>query len=200
MAWFGPSCDAVRSISGQSNRTVSVARSQCAAGFDGTDVSALDRDGAASMVGVPESGSGRTASLSAAISISAITSAFGVSPPDRLQLGLGLNGLSAPPSLGTLLEQRSRWHAGRRLRYAALTATGWRVGGVDSNVNPFRCRVTALYSRVAQIRDVDAVTPCPVCGQAMRTEIGRPSSSIRLRAWTATFTSVARHVIPNPSG
>ncbi len=26
----------------------------------------------------------------------------------------------------------------------------------------------------------------------MRTEIGRPNSSIRLRAWTATFTSAAR--------
>jgi len=32
--------------------------------------------------------------------------------------------------------------------------------------------------------------PSPVCSQAMRTEIGRPSSSIRLRAWTATATSV----------
>jgi len=34
--------------------------------------------------------------------------------------------------------------------------------------------------------------PYPVCGQAMRTEIGRPSSSMRLRTWTATSTSVAR--------
>jgi len=34
--------------------------------------------------------------------------------------------------------------------------------------------------------------PSPVRGQAMRTEIGRPSSSIRLRAWTATATSVVR--------
>jgi len=36
--------------------------------------------------------------------------------------------------------------------------------------------------------------PYPVCGQAMRTEIGRPSSSMRLRAWTATSTSVARRL------
>ncbi len=34
--------------------------------------------------------------------------------------------------------------------------------------------------------------PSPACGQAMRTEIGRPSSSMRLSAWTATPTSVAR--------
>jgi len=82
--------------------------------------------------------------------------------PDRLQLGLGLTGLSAPPSLGILLEQRSRWRAGRRLRHAGLTATGWRVGGVDSNVNPFRRRVTALYG----------------CRQ-----LGRPGSGLRLAAF-----------------
>jgi len=34
--------------------------------------------------------------------------------------------------------------------------------------------------------------PSPAVVQAMRTEIGRPSSSIRLSAWTATSTSVAR--------
>ena len=34
--------------------------------------------------------------------------------------------------------------------------------------------------------------PSPVWVQAVRTEIGRPSSNIRFRAWTATSTSVAR--------
>src|SRR4051794_10211457 len=34
--------------------------------------------------------------------------------------------------------------------------------------------------------------PYPVLGHAMRTDSGRPSSSMRLRTWTATFTSVAR--------
>jgi hypothetical protein len=34
--------------------------------------------------------------------------------------------------------------------------------------------------------------PSPVWVQAMRTEIGRPNSNIRFRAWTATSTSVAR--------
>jgi len=34
--------------------------------------------------------------------------------------------------------------------------------------------------------------PYPVRGHAMRTDSGRPSSSMRLRAWTATPTSVAR--------
>src|SRR3954465_2978848 len=34
--------------------------------------------------------------------------------------------------------------------------------------------------------------PYPVRGQAMRTDSGRPSSSMRLSAWTPTLTSVAR--------
>ncbi len=34
--------------------------------------------------------------------------------------------------------------------------------------------------------------PCPVCDQAVRTEIGRPNSSMRLSAWTAMRTLVAR--------
>src|SRR3954463_8978916 len=35
-------------------------------------------------------------------------------------------------------------------------------------------------------------TPYPVWGHAMRTDSGRPNSSMRLSAWTATSTSVAR--------
>ncbi len=34
---------------------------------------------------------------------------------------------------------------------------------------------------VASIGGVDASTPTPVCVQAMRTEFGRPSASMRLR-------------------
>jgi len=34
--------------------------------------------------------------------------------------------------------------------------------------------------------------PRPACVQATRTEFGRPKSSMQFRAWTATFTSVAR--------
>src|SRR4051795_8805807 len=43
--------------------------------------------------------------------------------------------------------------------------------------------------------------PYPVRGHAMRTDSGRPSSSMRFRAWTATSTSVARRwsVQRNPS-
>ena len=37
-----------------------------------------------------------------------------------------------------------------------------------------------------------AQLPRSLCDHAMRTKIGRLSSSMRLRAWTATFTSVAR--------
>jgi len=53
-------------------------------------------------------------------------------------------------------------------------------------------RITRMASRVAWSRRVGAVTPAPLGVQAMRTEIGRPSSSMRLSAWTATSTSVAR--------
>ena len=45
---------------------------------------------------------------------------------------------------------------------------------------------------VARSRRVGAVAPAPIVGQAMRMEIGRSNSSMRLRAWTATSTSVAR--------
>ena len=39
----------------------------------------------------------------------------------------------------------------------------------------------------------DAPTPIPIRGQAAQTRNRRPSSSMRLRTWTATFTSVIRH-------
>ncbi len=45
---------------------------------------------------------------------------------------------------------------------------------------------------VAGIGVVDAMRPAPIDGQATRTECGRPRSSMRLRTWTATSTSVAR--------
>ena len=53
-------------------------------------------------------------------------------------------------------------------------------------------RDVAEGSRVAWTGDAGAATPAPAVVQATRTEIGRPSSSIRLSAWTATSTSVAR--------
>ncbi len=46
--------------------------------------------------------------------------------------------------------------------------------------------------RVAWTGDAGAVAPAPAVVQATRTEIGRPRSSMRLSAWTATSTSVAR--------
>jgi len=48
------------------------------------------------------------------------------------------------------------------------------------------------WSRVAWTGDAGAATPAPAVVQATRTEIGRPLSSMRLSAWTATSTSVAR--------
>lgn len=52
IGWLGPSCDAVRLISAQSNRTVSVARSQCAAGFAGAAASRPGAGGTASLPGL----------------------------------------------------------------------------------------------------------------------------------------------------
>ncbi len=52
--------------------------------------------------------------------------------------------------------------------------------------------VGAWRGVVAWSWDADAATPALAVVQAMRMEIGRPSSSIRLSAWTATSTSVAR--------
>jgi len=67
--------------------------------------------------------------------------------------------------------------------------------------------VTVLFLVIGLVMTGHAVlTPRPCCtdqgcgrncsslvwGQATRTEIGRPSSSMRLSAWTATSTSVAR--------
>ena len=49
-----------------------------------------------------------------------------------------------------------------------------------------------LRSRVAWRKRVGAVAPAPLVGQATRTGIGRPGSSMRLSVRTATFTSVAR--------
>jgi len=44
----------------------------------------------------------------------------------------------------------------------------------------------------SQIGRMGAVTPAPVAFRRCGRRFGRPSSSMRLRAWTATFTSVAR--------
>src|SRR4051812_43288086 len=42
-------------------------------------------------------------------------------------------------------------------------------------------------------RDRWRTGPYPVRGQAVRTCLGRPNSSMRLKAWTPTLTSVTRH-------
>ena len=46
--------------------------------------------------------------------------------------------------------------------------------------------------RVAWISGKGALTPTPFGVMRMRTNSGRPSSSMRFSAWTATSTSVAR--------
>src|SRR3954452_2521679 len=45
--------------------------------------------------------------------------------------------------------------------------------------------------RVARIRGAGAMPPPPFWAHAMRTDSGRPSSSMRFRTWTATSISVA---------
>ena len=64
-------------------------------------------------------------------------------------------------------------------------------GGIVVRLLRFRCPGCGR-SPVAWTRDAGAATPTPAVVQAMRTEIGRPHSSMRLRTWTATSTSVAR--------
>src|SRR3954471_4559870 len=58
-----------------------------------------------------------------------------------------------------------------------------RTGGQVARLRP--------TDRVARINGVDILTPTPVGVHAMRTDSGRPSSSMRFRARTAIATSVA---------
>src|SRR3954454_11122216 len=50
----------------------------------------------------------------------------------------------------------------------------------------------ASKGRVARIRSASAMPSTPFWAHAMRTDSGRPSSSMRLSTWTATSISVAR--------
>jgi UDP-2-acetamido-3-amino-2,3-dideoxy-glucuronate N-acetyltransferase len=56
---------------------------------------------------------------------------------------------------------------------------------------PWESKLLLYLHRGAWISGADAPTPTPVWAHAMRTDSGRPSSSIRFRAWTAMATSVA---------
>src|SRR5690242_5627479 len=72
-----------------------------------------------------------------------------------------------------------------RLRY--------RPGGVRGGALTGWCDDGRLScGRGARISGADALTSAPVRAHAMRTDSGRPSSSIRFRALTAVATSVAR--------
>jgi len=64
--------------------------------------------------------------------------------------------------------------------------------GVISLVQTAANALIGTGYRVAWTGDAGAITPAPAVVQAIRTEIGRPNSSMRLSAWTATSTSVAR--------
>ncbi len=52
--------------------------------------------------------------------------------------------------------------------------------------------VSSLVAACCTDLECGRACPSPIRGQAIRTEIGRPSSSMRLSTWTATATSVAR--------
>src|SRR3954471_18694900 len=60
-------------------------------------------------------------------------------------------------------------------------------GGMSSHVLEFHHGHCVAWVGVA-----GAPAPTPSGGQAMRTDSGRPRSSMRLRAWTPTLTSVTR--------
>jgi len=74
-----------------------------------------------------------------------------------------------------------------------------RIGGrTDGSIRPramtglkVSLAQTGASTDVAWVGEVDALIPAPIGVQAMRTEFGRPNSSMRLRTWTATSTSVA---------
>ncbi len=86
--------------------------------------------------------------------------------------------------------------AGKTFVLAAAVMEQKRLGLVSKPIMPVPSHCLAQASRefshVAWSRRVGAITQAPVVVQAMRTEIGRPSSSMWFSTWTATSTSVAR--------
>ncbi len=89
------------------------------------------------------------------------------------------------------------------------------VGGVDRDVEAFWGQLVpnlaervhdGVVARQQPVAEVPFARPCCMdrretrsdpgfaCAQVMRMEIGRPRSSMRFWAWTATFTSVARRL------
>jgi hypothetical protein len=68
---------------------------------------------------------------------------------------------------------------------------GSQVGPLLDQVTGAVASVTGDGGRVARIRGVGAMPPPPFGAHAMRTDSGRPSSSMRFRTATPTFISVA---------
>ncbi len=106
--------------------------------------------------------------------------------------------------LGFALQLCALRYPGRLLRpgeaipEAALRFVADQLGADLETLTAYAARFQTRYEQLDALRrcctdqGCGRSNPSPVRGQAMRTEIGRPSSSIRFRAWTATSTSVAR--------
>ena len=78
------------------------------------------------------------------------------------------------------------------MRSPAVYLPGARLGGVSGKSGVAERTALSLAPACCINLKCRCTRPSPVPGQAMRLEIWRPSSSIRLSAWTATSTSVAR--------
>ena len=78
----------------------------------------------------------------------------------------------------------------REARQRRQEPSDWIAG--DRGLPRHRSAGMILDGRVARIRGAGAMTPTPFWAHAMRTDSGRPSSSMRFRTWTPTSISVAR--------
>jgi hypothetical protein len=87
---------------------------------------------------------------------------------------------------------------GRRLPERVFYRIGAASGGDRIRLRialPLECQYDSFQQRpwrCCRDRQDERSKPSPIWVQALRTEIGRPSSNIRFSAWTATSTSAAR--------
>ncbi len=100
---------------------------------------------------------------------------------------------SASASWRTVARSSGPWPASRpRPLVPCSSATRIALRATQMPGHRPRDALGTVRGVVAGIDEMDVLPPTPIEGQAMRTEFGRPRSSMRLRMWTATSTSVAR--------
>ena len=120
MAWFGPSSAAVRSIAGQSNVTLSAARSQCAAACCGAELGAAGSSWRGASISAPVPGSDVATSSDRAGTSSDATGAARARPRRRFGASAGA---SARFRSGVVVSRAGREGAGASL--AASLRSPW---------------------------------------------------------------------------